>query len=79
MYFFMFYHPTNANKQISNYDIDRLHFFNIDGNSIDDALSEADLLITDYGSIFADFLIFNKPIIFTKFDHKKYKRNWFKN
>ena len=65
-------HPTSVKKQSSNYDIDRLQFFNIDGNSIDDALGEADLLITDYGSIFADFLIFNKPIIFTKFDHKKY-------
>ena len=29
-------------------------------------------MITDYGSIFADYLIFDKPIIFTKFDHKKY-------
>lgn len=70
--FFISHHPTNANKQIPNYHIDRLQFINIGGNSIDDALSEADLLITDYGSIFADFLIFNKPIIFTKFDHKKY-------
>ncbi len=70
--FFISYHPTNANKDILKYNMDRLHFFNIDGNSIDDALSETDLLITDYGSIFADFLIFNKPIIFTKFDHKKY-------
>ena len=62
--FFISNHPTNANKQISNYDIDRLHFFNIDGNSIDDALGEADLLITDYGSIFADFLIFNQTNYF---------------
>lgn len=70
--FFISYHPTNANTKIPNYDLNRLHFINIDGNSIDDALSEADLLITDYGSIFADYLIFDKPIIFTKFDHKKY-------
>ena len=70
--FFISHHPTNVNKRFPSYNLDRLHFLNIDGNSIDDALSEADLLITDYGSIFADFLIFNKPIIFTKFDHKKY-------
>ena len=71
-YFFISHHPTNANSSLPNYNLDRLRLINIDGNSIDDALSEADLLITDYGSIFADFLIFNKPIIFAKFDHQKY-------
>ena len=45
---------------------------NFDGNSIDNALISADLLITDYGSIFADYLIFDKPMIFTNFDHLKY-------
>jgi len=70
--FFISYHPTNVNSQIINFDSNRLKMINLDGNVIDDALSEADLLITDYGSIFADFLIFNKPIIFVKFDHDKY-------
>ena len=35
-------------------------------------LCQIDLLITDYSSIFSDFLIFNKPIIFAKLDHENY-------
>ena len=70
--FFISHHPTNANNHISDYNLKKLNMINFDGNLIDDALSEADLLITDYSSIFADYLIFNKPIIFAKFDHTKY-------
>ena len=35
-------------------------------------LNLSDLLITDYSSIFSDYLIFDKPIIFAKFDHLNY-------
>ena len=35
-------------------------------------LCQIDLLITEYSSIISDFLIFNKPIIFAKFDHDYY-------
>lgn len=35
-------------------------------------LKRASILISDYGSIFSDFLLLNKPIIFAKFDHKNY-------
>lgn len=37
-------------------------------------LCKIDLLITDYSSIFADFLIYDKPIIFAKFGHEAYLR-----
>ena len=43
-------------------------------------LKQTDVLITDYGSIFSDYLLMDKPIIFAKFDHEKYVRirslNW---
>ncbi len=70
--FFISHHPTNANKIIPDYKSDKIQTLKLNGNSIDDALSSADLLVTDYGSVFADYLIFNKPIIFAKFDHSKY-------
>ncbi len=70
--FFISHHPTNVNTDIPIYDLKKLYMINLDGNLIDVALNEADLLITDYSSIFADFLVFNKPIIFAKFDHENY-------
>jgi len=70
--FFISLHPTNVNNNIPNFTSNKIHMINFDGNSIDNALISADLLITDYGSIFADYLIFDKPMIFTKFDHLKY-------
>ena len=49
-----------------------LIFVNLNGNIIDEILSKADIIITDFSSIFADFLLFDKPIIFSKFDYNNY-------
>ena len=38
-------------------------------------LVDADCLITDYSSIFFDYLVFNKPIVFYVFDEEEYKLN----
>lgn len=43
----------------------------LDPNEI---LSLADLLVTDYSSIFFDFLVTDKPIIFYTSDYEKYKK-----
>jgi CDP-glycerol glycerophosphotransferase len=37
-----------------------------------EVLPNTDLLITDYSSVFFDFLLTNRPIIFTPFDYDKY-------
>lgn len=56
-HFFISHHPTNMNHNITNYKLKKIHLINLDGNLIDDALNNADLLVTDYSSIFADYLI----------------------
>jgi len=38
-------------------------------------LASSDVLITDYSSIYIDFLILNRPIIFIPFDYEKYIRD----
>jgi len=38
-------------------------------------LSRADILITDYSSIYFDYLLLDKPIIFFTFDLQKYEKN----
>ena len=68
-------HPTNPSKNIYNEHIRNLNFVNLNGNIIDEILSKADIIITDFSSIFADFLLFDKPIIFSKFDYNNYVKS----
>lgn len=42
---------------------------------INDILPEIDILITDYSSIFFDFLLCNKPCIFIPYDKEDYKNS----
>jgi len=70
-----FYHlgePHFSDQNLSNvrfvtdYDIDQ---------DIYAILSETDFLITDYSSIYFDYLLLNKPIIFAPFDSDSYTAN----
>ncbi|MCU6709196.1 CDP-glycerol glycerophosphotransferase family protein [Paenibacillus sp. J5C_2022] len=60
-----------AYKEIIKLDIDRFKLIpdTIDTNEL---LSIVDVLITDYSSIFVDYMVTKKPIIFYMFDRYKY-------
>lgn len=61
--------PSDLLKnKISN--IENIEIIN-EGDAID-LLNDADILITDYSSVFFDFLLTEKPIIFAPFDYDKY-------
>ena len=68
------FHPSSVIYQtvpdFSPYE--NMKLLNYKGDEINKMLCQIDLLITDYSSIFSDFLVFNKPIIFAKFDHENY-------
>ena len=56
-------------EQISNAHSIRLD----DSKDIYESINDFDLLITDYSSIFFDFLITGKPIVHAPFDLEEYK------
>lgn len=66
--------------KIHPYDIDKYNklpegsniSFRSDMEDIYMYLHDADVLLTDYSSVFFDFLILNRPIIFAPFDLKEY-------
>ena len=53
---------------IENNPYSNLLFHNIQGD-IYPILKYTDILITDYSSVYADFLLLNRPIIFFIYDH----------
>lgn len=52
--------------------IERINFINID--DIYEILGKVDILITDYSSIYFDFLLLDRPIIFSPFDLETYEK-----
>jgi CDP-glycerol glycerophosphotransferase (TagB/SpsB family) len=65
-----------ALSEFSNIQLSRIII--VKGTDIADIypiLSETDILITDYSSVYFDFLLLDRPIIFTPFDLKEYIAN----
>jgi len=73
-FMFINYHPLDKNLRGSAKDKlgKRVHAISYGGEEVIQLLCAADIFITDYSSLYSDFLIFNKPIIFAKFSHNEY-------
>jgi len=62
--------PAKIVEQIKNSSVIKLDA----GGDIYETLNQYDCLITDYSSVYIDFLLSNKPIIFAPFDLDEYKQ-----
>tara|TARA_B100000963_G_C22640807_1_gene680405 strand:- start:13214 stop:14464 length:1251 start_codon:yes stop_codon:yes gene_type:complete len=74
IYLIINFHPFDETKRLKD-KINlgaRIKTLTLDGEQINDLLYLSDIFMTDYSSLFSDYLLFDKEIIFTKFDHSKY-------
>jgi len=69
---FITLHPKYR-KQVRNLTYESIHL--LDESDIQTLLPHFDILITDYSSIFTDFLLLDKPIIFFPFDFDTYEQS----
>ncbi|MEW9093568.1 MAG: CDP-glycerol glycerophosphotransferase family protein [Clostridiaceae bacterium] len=76
-------HPTQENElveNIKNLQLNNMYLLNDSdliehGYDLYEILNSADLLITDYSSIYFDYLLLNRTIIFVPTDLENYKEN----
>ena len=68
-------HPKSKNIEFISKEYSNIFFINDQLLDINIILSKTTILITDYSSIYIDFLLLNRPIIFTPFDYKNYINN----
>lgn len=77
------YHPFHveqakdflANKKVNNLYILEDNHLRDEEIDLYEVLNAADLLITDYSSIYFDYLLLERPIIFTPLDLEEYEKN----
>lgn len=66
-------HPVNRPPHKIIADVENMNLLDID--DVYDVLREFDFLITDYSSVYFDYLLTDKPIIFAPFDMEDYVEN----
>lgn len=69
--------PHPMSKKFDNLSYSNIYFINdnwlyLKGRSLYDLLSQADILISDISSVIVDFLVLNRPIIFSFQDKNEY-------
>lgn len=67
-------HPFDQNrfKTLSHLNSKRIFLKNYNGDELNLLLRKVDILITDYSSVWADYLVYNGNNIFAQFDHQEY-------
>jgi len=73
-FMFINFHPFDENLRSSAIDKlgKRVYAISYGGDEITQLLCAADMFITDYSSLYSDFLIYDKPMVFAKFSHDEY-------
>lgn len=77
------YHPINAQSVLERIKSNRLQNIYVldetklqeENMDIYEVLNAVDILVTDYSSVYFDFLLLDRPIIFTPLDIEEYRRN----
>jgi len=69
-------HPFNCpTGELLNH-LEQAEYINfLECDDIYDTLGNYDLLVTDYSSVYFDYLLLDRPIIFAPFDKKEYMKN----
>jgi CDP-glycerol glycerophosphotransferase (TagB/SpsB family) len=71
--FFIKIHPFHKISDLTKQKIEKSkNIFILDIDDIYEELNRFDILITDYSSIYFDYLLLDRPIIFTPFDKNDY-------
>lgn len=66
-------HPVNKPKDDFKKEIEKSKFIHfLDTDDIYEVMYDMDILITDFSSIYIDFLLTDRPIVFTPFDKEGY-------
>ena len=70
------FHPFDESLRNSAVDSlgERVRVTSYAGDEVTQLLCAADLFITDYSSLYSDYLLFDRPMIFAKFAHNEYVR-----
>jgi CDP-glycerol glycerophosphotransferase (TagB/SpsB family) len=71
----IFYIKAHPNAGLDNFQLDHYDHIKVIPSAIDPypLMNYVDTLVTDYSSIYIDFLLVNKPIIFFAFDLENYQ------
>ncbi len=74
-----FTHPSirNLKSYFKEFENDRIKIFNNDDIDLQRLICSANMLITDYSSIYFDFAYQDKPVLYYHFDYEQYRSSHF--